>query len=91
MRYEPCGLAQMIAMHYGTPPVARATGGLADTVEDGVTGVLFEEASSEGVLAGVRRILDLDAERLARAGMACDFSWGRRAKAYRKLYEEAVS
>ncbi|ADR35517.1 glycogen/starch synthase, ADP-glucose type [Oceanithermus profundus DSM 14977] len=90
-RYEPCGLAQMIAMRYGTPPIARATGGLADTVEDGVTGVLFEEASGEGVLAGVRRILDLDAEALARAGMARDFSWGRRAQAYRELYEEAVS
>ncbi len=90
-RYEPCGLAQMIAMRYGTPPIARATGGLADTVEDGGTGVLFEEASGEGVLAGVRRILELDAETLARAGMARDFSWGRRAQAYRELYEEAVS
>ena len=89
-RYEPCGLAQMIAMRYGTPPIARATGGLADTVEDGATGVLFEEASGEGVLAGVRRMLELDAESLARAGMARDFSWGPRARAYRKLYEEAV-
>ncbi|HGY08610.1 MAG TPA: glycogen synthase [Oceanithermus profundus] len=89
-RYEPCGLAQMIAMRYGTPPIARATGGLADTVEDGVTGVLFEEASPRGVLEGVRRMLELDPEPLARAGMARDFSWGPRARAYRELYEETL-
>ncbi|WP_457628085.1 glycogen synthase [Oceanithermus sp.] len=89
-RYEPCGLAQMIAMRYGTPPIARATGGLADTVEDGVTGVLFEEASGEGVLAGVRRMLELEAEPLARAGMTRDFSWGPRAREYVRLYEEAL-
>ncbi len=90
-RYEPCGLAQMIAMRYGAPPVARATGGLADTIEDGVTGVLFEPASPAGVVEGVRRMLELDRESLARAGMARDFSWDSSARAYQELYQEAVS
>lgn len=89
-RYEPCGLSQMIAMRYGTPPLARATGGLADTVEDGVTGVLFGPATPEGVLEAVRRVRSYDREALARAGMSRDFSWGARAHSYRELYEEAL-
>ena len=89
-RFEPCGLGQMIAMRYGTPPVARATGGLADTVEDGVTGVLFEEASPEAIAAAVERLRGLDRVALARAGMARDFSWDKRAAEYLELYEEAL-
>ncbi|WP_460426488.1 glycogen synthase GlgA [Azotobacter armeniacus] len=46
-RYEPCGLSQMYAQRFGSLPIARKTGGLADTIEDGVTGFLFEEASLE--------------------------------------------
>ncbi|WP_457630903.1 glycogen synthase [Oceanithermus sp.] len=90
-RFEPCGLSQMIAMRYGTPPVARRTGGLADTVEDGVTGVLFDEASPEAIVAAVERLRELDREALARAGMQRDFSWEKRADEYRSLYEEALS
>jgi starch synthase len=81
----------MIAMRYGTPPVARRTGGLADTVEDGVTGVLFDEASPEAIVAAVERLRELDREALARAGMQRDFSWEKRADEYRSLYEEALS
>lgn len=90
-RFEPCGLSQMIAMRYGTPPVARRTGGLVDTVEDGVTGVLFDEASPQAILAAVERLREMDCLELARAGMSRDFSWEKRAGEYRSLYEEALS
>ncbi|WP_457637515.1 glycogen synthase [Oceanithermus sp.] len=90
-RFEPCGLSQMIAMRYGTPPVARRTGGLADTIEDGVTGVLFDEASPKAILAAVERLREMDCLELARAGMSRDFSWDRRAGEYLELYEEALS
>ncbi len=59
-RYEPCGLAQMIAMRYGCVPVVHATGGLKDTVEEGKTGFLFQTAQASGdagsAQAGVCRI-----------------------------------
>ncbi len=90
-RFEPCGLSQMIAMRYGTPPVARRTGGLVDTVEDGVTGVLFDEASPGAIFAAVERLRGMETGELARAGMSRDFSWEKRAEEYRSLYEEALS
>jgi starch synthase len=59
-RFEPCGLNQMYSQRYGTPPVARATGGLADTVQDGVSGFLFERrgerSAAGGVAARARRV-----------------------------------
>jgi starch synthase len=90
-RYEPCGLNQMYSQRYGTPPIVRATGGLADTVEDGVTGFVFEEASSPALVAAVRRALAAYREpgrwqRLQRAGMARDFSWSAAARRYADLY-----
>jgi starch synthase len=61
-RYEPCGLSQMIAMHYGCIPIARATGGLADTIKDPAnsydyTGFLFKKANSNALVDGIRRAL----------------------------------
>jgi starch synthase len=90
-RYEPCGLNQMYSQRYGTPPVARATGGLADTVTDGVTGFLFAEAERAALVAAVRRALAAyaDAARwssIQRAGMARDFSWSAAARRYAALY-----
>jgi starch synthase len=92
-RYEPCGLNQMYSQRYGTPPVARATGGLVDTVEDGLTGFLFEQAESEALLEALRRALAAYAEparwrRLQRAGMERDFSWSAAARRYADLYLE---
>src|SRR5712671_3659097 len=46
-RFEPCGLNQLYSLRYGTPPIARATGGLADTIGDGSTGFLFAEPKEE--------------------------------------------
>ena len=90
-RYEPCGLNQMYSQRYGTPPVARATGGLVDTVTDGVTGFLFAEAERAALVAAVRRALAAyaDAARwssIQRAGMARDFSWSAAARRYAALY-----
>lgn len=90
-RYEPCGLAQMIAMRYGCVPVVRATGGLKDTVMDGENGFTFEEAAPAALAEALRRALDLYQKRdrwqaLQRAGMSRDFSWSRSARQYAELY-----
>ncbi|WP_117238104.1 glycogen synthase [Thermus sediminis] len=89
-RFEPCGLAQMIAQRYGTPPVARAVGGLKDTVEDGRTGVLFQSYHPEGLLYGVLRLFRLGAEEVGLRGMGKDFSWEGPARAYHRVYREAL-
>ncbi|TBH20554.1 glycogen synthase [Thermus thermamylovorans] len=89
-RFEPCGLVQMIAQRYGTPPVARAVGGLRDTVEDGKTGVLFRSYHPEGLLYGVLRLFRLGAEGLGLAGMGRDFSWRRSAPRYLEAYRWAL-
>ena len=90
-RYEPCGLAQMIAMRYGCVPLVRATGGLKDTVEEGRTGFRFEEATPEALVEALRRALAIYPERakwrkLQRNGMEQDFSWSRSASQYASLY-----
>ncbi len=97
-RYEPCGLTQMIAMRYGAVPVARRTGGLADTVVDagdpGGTGLMFDEFRPEALSDALDRALAVyaDPERwqeLQRRGMQTDFSWRRSARAYEELYRLA--
>ena len=90
-RFEPCGLNQMYSQRYGTPPVARATGGLIDTVVDGLTGFLFDRAESAGLVAAVRRALAAYADparwnQIQRAGMTRDFSWAAAARRYADLY-----
>jgi len=89
-RFEPCGLVQMIAQRYGTPPVARAVGGLKDTIEDGRTGVLFQSYHPEGLLYGVLRLFHLGAEAMGLRGMEKDFSWRGPALAYLEVYREAL-
>ncbi len=99
--YEPCGLGQMIALRYGTVPVVRKTGGLADTVADynvrtgRGTGFLFEQYSSTALVRCLRRALDVygDAEKwkkLVQAGMKQDFSWEQSAREYVKVYRKAL-
>jgi starch synthase len=95
-RFEPCGLNQMYSLRYGTPPVARAVGGLVDTVEDydgwkQGTGFLFGPLDPGALVVATRRALDV--WRDVRAwrgmqdrGMAIDFSWGRSAERYEALY-----
>jgi starch synthase len=98
-RYEPCGLTQMYALRYGTIPVVRATGGLADTIRhfDPLTGVgngaVFRDADVGGLLWGVRSALawfdDPPAwTRVIGNAMAADFSWRKQAKPYENLYRD---
>jgi starch synthase len=94
-RFEPCGLNQMYSLRYGTVPVVRAVGGLADTVRDGETGFVFEEYSPRALVATVRRALTAYADKsrwraLQAAGMRQDHSWDRSAREYVKIYERAV-
>jgi starch synthase len=103
-RFEPCGINQLISMRYGTPPVVRRTGGLADTVVDATpaaiaariaTGIVFGEDSPEAFGAAVRAAVALFADPVSyravqRAGMAQDLSWDRSAREYVELFEEAI-
>lgn len=94
--YEPCGLTQMRAQRYGTLPVARRVGGLADTVEDQVTGVLFDEYEPWALRDGIQRVLDLYPDRDAwdwhvREAMARNFGWDRSVDTYLDLYELALA
>lgn len=91
-RFEPCGLNQMYSQRYGTPPLVHATGGLADTVADGVTGFVFEPMTAENFYACIQRALaayrDKKAwRRIQRNGMTRDFSWEKSAADYLALYQ----
>ena len=101
-RYEPCGLNQLYSLNYGTVPIVRRTGGLADTVQDyheyyqEGNGFSFNEYSSRLLYLTVRRALDVFAERnswqaIMKRGMRADFSWDASAKRYLALYEKAAS
>jgi starch synthase len=94
-QYEPCGLTQMRSQRYGAIPVVRRVGGLADTVDDGVTGFVFEPYKAEALLGAALRGLDCygnDAEwsRLRRNAMARDFGWERSVERYLEVYRLAL-
>lgn len=101
-RYEPCGLTQMYALRYGTIPVVRATGGLADTIThfDPATGIgngsVFRDADPGGLLWGIRTALGwfddpkVWSQIIANA-MAADFSWRKQVKPYEALYKELAA
>lgn len=98
-RFEPCGLTQLYAMKYGTPPLVRRTGGLADSVVDDAdgkgTGFVFDGDEPEDMAAAVERVrtvFDQPARwsaLMARA-MAADFGWERAARAYLAAYEKML-
>jgi starch synthase len=96
-RYEPCGLTQLIAMRYGSVPVARRTGGLADTVLDldarleTGTGFTFDAVDPAALLGAVQRAVAARGDRPAWAGlvrrlMRLDHSWDLVARQYDELY-----
>jgi starch synthase len=94
-RFEPCGLGQMIAMRYGTIPVVRATGGLKDTVEEGVTGFVFSKSTPEELEEAMARAVAhyRDPEgwkAMVGRAMQQDFGWTRSAARYAALYEECL-
>jgi starch synthase len=99
-RFEPCGLNQMYSLRYGTVPVVRATGGLADTVTDaaepGGNGFKFSDYNPGAMVAAVKRALDAFDDpaawsALQRNGMRRDFSWDVSAREYVKVYRSSIS
>ncbi len=101
-RFEPCGLNQMYSQRYGTVPIVRKTGGLADTVIDALpetlgnqtaTGIVFNEASPSALLEAIKRTLILYSmpdswKKIQVNAMGKDFSWQRSGKQYLELYQK---
>ncbi len=90
-RYEPCGLNQLYSLRYGTPPVVRRTGGLADTVSD-KNGVLFDEPTADALTAAIHTAITLYNDKKAWSdmidnAMQKDFSWQKSAAEYLELYK----
>jgi starch synthase len=104
-QFEPCGLNQLYSLKYGTVPVVRATGGLADTIVDTndqtleagtANGFSFEEYSALALSETLRRACDAYARpevwgRLVAIGMSQDWSWGRSARQYVELYQATMA
>ncbi|MDR7401958.1 MAG: glycogen synthase GlgA [Armatimonadota bacterium] len=104
-RYEPSGLNQLYSLRYGTVPVVRRTGGLADSIVDATpdaleagtaTGFVFDAYSPEALATAVARALEVYRtpalwKRLQRAGMSADFSWQAAARRYLDLYERTLA
>jgi starch synthase len=102
-RFEPCGQGQMIALRYGTPPVVRRVGGLADSVVDATahrrtgTGFVFEDAKPAALVRAIRRAARLRSDAKAWAalrdrGMAVDFNWDSgSAPRYLEAYRRAIA
>ncbi len=99
--FEPCGLGQMISMRYGSLPIVRGVGGLADTVNDlnespaGGNGFVFDEQSPEKLLSAIDRALKFYTDKISletakKRAMQQDFSWDNNAKKYLSLYESLI-
>lgn len=103
-RFEPCGLNQMYSLRYGTIPVVRNTGGLADTVVDSTpatlknrtaTGLVFDEANAGSLMEAIKRALILYEspatwKKMQQTGMRQDFSWKHSAEQYLELYRKIL-
>ncbi len=104
-RFEPCGLNQMYSMRFGTVPIVRKVGGLADTVIDlgpststarTASGFVFEEHTVAAMVQAVKRAVATFRDQtlwtsLMQAGMRRDVSWNRSARAYIEVYERAIA
>lgn len=94
--YEPCGITQMRAQRYGALPVARRVGGLADTIEDGVTGILFDAYDPRALREALERAVSLFDDREAWDAHVCeamrrDFGWARSVAEYHDVYRRALA
>ena len=101
-KYEPCGLNQMYSLKYGTVPIVRETGGLADTVKNydeksgNGNGFVFKKYTTKDFLAEIKRALKVYKNKqqwmnIVRNGMKSDFSWNSSAKKYLDLYKTILS
>lgn len=103
-RFEPCGLTQLYGLRYGTLPLVRAVGGLADTVTDcslenmddgSASGFVFHELNVAGLSSAMRRAFALqrrpsDWRAVQQHAMALRFDWARAASAYLQVYRQAA-
>lgn len=94
-RFEPCGLSQMYAQCYGSLPIAHATGGLVDTIDDGVTGLLFNDATVGSLRRSLQRAFRIHASpsllhAMRRAAMVQPHDWAQSCQRYVALYERAA-
>jgi len=94
-RYEPCGLSQMYAQRFASLPIAHRTGGLADSIDDGVTGFLFDEANARSYRHAVERALSVfDRPHLLEAmrcrAMSAGFFWSHAVAPYDQLYQRLL-
>ena len=101
-RFEPCGLSQMISLRYGTIPLVRSVGGLADTIEDynpetdTGNGFSFKPYQAQELLNTIRRAVDIYRQNpelwqsLVNRAMKSDFSWERSAEEYVEIYRKAI-
>lgn len=96
-KFEPCGLTQMIAMRYGTLPLVRKTGGLADSVRDRLDGFVFDTYTSSALVKKMKEAIECYAKKpekfstMIRSAMKADFSWKKQAGAYIKLYNKLIT
>ena len=101
-RYEPCGLNQMYSLMYGTVPIVRETGGLADTVKSynknksEANGFMFKKYNAEEMLKEIKKALKIfqnkeEWKRIIKNGMKSDFSWNSSAKKYVELYKTVIN
>ena len=95
-QYEPCGLTQMRAQRYGVLPVARSIGGLADTVDDGMTGFLFDEYDAGAFARAASRAVRQYAEprgwaKMMKEAMLRDFAWERSEEKYLSVYRGVLA
>ena len=96
-QFEPCGLVQMMAMAFGTIPIAHKTGGLADSIVNDINGFLFDSYSSEVLERTVKKAIDIwfnDKNRyrlMVEAAFATDFSWDKSAGQYIDLYNKLIN
>ncbi len=96
---EPCGLSQMVALRYGTVPIVRETGGLRDSITDSGdgkgNGFTFKTYNAHDMLGAISRSLDAYYNKeywdtLVERAIGCDFSWGKSANEYIKMYKEVL-
>lgn len=95
-KFEPCGLGQMIAMRYGSIPIVRKTGGLAETVENQKTGFVFEDYNPSALLKVIHESLKIyqnkkEWSEMIKRTMKKDFSWEVSAKEYLSLYKKLLN
>ncbi|MCQ4318945.1 glycogen synthase GlgA [Stutzerimonas stutzeri] len=94
-RYEPCGLSQMYAQRFASLPIAHRTGGLADSIDDGVTGFLFSEATVDSYRGAVERALAVHQNTQLLNAMRCramsgGFFWSHAIEPYDQLYQRLL-